>query len=153
MSLTIIYFQKKGLFSLAWTSDNSPDFISREEAWKLYIKKLQEEANYLLNSPDNVEICSCNDCIVSIRLLLVVVFIQVNQMNHFLIRFWLEPDIVMSFIALLMVLQLQSLSLFFAQTNIFSFIKVSNSKYVSKQLALQSRQDLKILILTLLFSV
>ena len=75
MSLKILYFQKKGLFSLAWTSDNSPDFISREEAWKLYIKKLQEEANYLLNSPDNVEICSCNDCIVSIRVLLVVVFI------------------------------------------------------------------------------
>ena len=58
--------QKKGLFSVGWT-DDSPDFISREEAWKLYIKKLQDEANYLLNSPDNTEICSCEECIVSLE--------------------------------------------------------------------------------------
>ena len=57
--------QKKGLFSVGWSGDNSPDFISREEAWKMYIKKLQDEANYLLNSPDNAEICCCEECIVS----------------------------------------------------------------------------------------
>ena len=39
--------------------------ISREEAWKLYIQKLQDEANYLLNSPDTTDICCCKDCIVS----------------------------------------------------------------------------------------
>lgn len=60
--------QKKGLFSLGWGADNSPDFISREEAWKLYIKKLQDEANYLLNSPDQAEICSCEDCIFEYEL-------------------------------------------------------------------------------------
>ena len=36
-----------------------------EEAWKLYIRKLQDESNYLLNTPDSTEICCCEDCIVS----------------------------------------------------------------------------------------
>ena len=57
--------QKAGLFSVSWRSNDAPDLISREEAWKLYIQKLQDEANYLLNSPDNTDICCCKDCIVS----------------------------------------------------------------------------------------
>ena len=52
---------------MSWSSTDAqtPDFISRDEAWKLYIQKLQDEANYLLNSPDGSEICCCKDCIVS----------------------------------------------------------------------------------------
>ena len=64
-----VNLQKKGLFSVSWSSTDAqtPDFISREEAWKLYIQKLQDEANYLLNSPDGADICCCKDCIVSSR--------------------------------------------------------------------------------------
>lgn len=39
----------------------------------MYIKKLQDEANYLLNSPDNAEICSCEECIVSLTCILTLV--------------------------------------------------------------------------------
>jgi len=58
--------QATGLFSLSWSGSGSSglDIISRKEAWKLYIRKLQDESNYLLNSPDNTEICCCEDCIV-----------------------------------------------------------------------------------------
>jgi len=62
--------QAAGLFSLSWSSLGSPgpEVISREEAWKLYIRKLQDESNYLLNSPDNTEICCCEDCIAEYEL-------------------------------------------------------------------------------------
>jgi len=62
--------QATGLFSLKWSGEDGsgPDIISREEAWKLYIKKLQDESNYLLNSPDNTEICCCEDCIAEYEL-------------------------------------------------------------------------------------
>ena len=65
--MTTLVLQKKGLFSVSWSSSDArtPDLISREEAWKLYIQKLQDEANYLLNSPDSTDICCCKDCIVS----------------------------------------------------------------------------------------
>jgi len=57
--------QPPGLFSLAWAGGDSddPEVISREEAWKLYIKKLQDESNYLLPTPDAQEICVCQDCL------------------------------------------------------------------------------------------
>lgn len=57
--------QPPGLFSLAWAGGDSddPEVISREEAWKLYIKKLQDESNYLLPTPDTQEICVCQDCL------------------------------------------------------------------------------------------
>jgi len=60
--------QATGLFSLSWSGSSGPDIISREEAWKLYIRKLQDESNYLLNSPDNTEICCCEDCIAEYEL-------------------------------------------------------------------------------------
>jgi len=65
--------QPPGLFSLAWAGGDSddPEVISREEAWKLYIKKLQDESNYLLPTPDTQEICVCQDCLVCIRISLL----------------------------------------------------------------------------------
>ena len=43
--------------------------LSREEAWALYLAKLEEEANYF-SVGDSVEsdtdICTCHTCIVSI---------------------------------------------------------------------------------------
>ena len=51
-----------------FTNSAVPDTISREEAWKLYIKKLQDEANYLLNTPDTTEICCCAECIAEYEL-------------------------------------------------------------------------------------
>ena len=68
LALLILIFytvQATGLFSLNWSGEDGPDQISREEAWKLYIRKLQDESNYLLNTPDSTEICCCEDCIVS----------------------------------------------------------------------------------------
>jgi len=57
--------QPPGLFSIAWAGGDScdPEVISREEAWKLYIRKLQDESNYLLPTPDTQEICVCEDCL------------------------------------------------------------------------------------------
>ena len=44
-------------------------YLSREEAWALYLTKLEEEANYFSVGesvePDN-DICTCHTCIVSI---------------------------------------------------------------------------------------
>ena len=44
-------------------------YLSREEAWALYMAKLEEEANYF-SVGDSVEpdtdICTCHTCIVSI---------------------------------------------------------------------------------------
>ena len=44
-------------------------YLSREEAWALYLAKLEEEANYF-SVGDSVEpdsdICTCHTCIVSI---------------------------------------------------------------------------------------
>ena len=41
--------------------------LTREEAWQLYLTKLEEEANYL-TVPEEVEedICTCHTCIVSV---------------------------------------------------------------------------------------
>lgn len=57
--------QPPGLFSIAWAGGDSsdPEVISREQAWKLYIRKLQDESNYLLPTPDSQEICVCQDCL------------------------------------------------------------------------------------------
>ena len=45
-------------------------YLSREEAWALYLAKLEEEANYFSVEdsvePDN-DICTCHTCIVSSR--------------------------------------------------------------------------------------
>ena len=45
-------------------------YLSREEAWALYLAKLEEEANYFSVEdsvePDN-DICTCDTCIVSSR--------------------------------------------------------------------------------------
>ena len=45
-------------------------YLSREEAWALYLAKLEEEANYFSVEdsvePDN-DICTCRTCIVSVR--------------------------------------------------------------------------------------
>ena len=42
--------------------------LTREEAWQLYLTKLEEEANYL-TVPEEVEedICTCPTCIVSVN--------------------------------------------------------------------------------------
>jgi len=57
--------EKRSLFSSALRLGQSrpTEVLSREEAWKLYLLKLQEEANYLLPCPDKDEICLCKQCI------------------------------------------------------------------------------------------
>jgi len=60
--------QAGGMFSVIWGGGQAPKLISREEAWKIYIKKLQEESNYLLASPDKEEICCCQECIMEYEL-------------------------------------------------------------------------------------
>ena len=46
-------------------------YLSREEAWVLYLSKLEEEANYFsvtdTSDTDN-DICTCHTCIVSNKL-------------------------------------------------------------------------------------
>ena len=41
--------------------------LSREEAWHLYLAKLEEEANYfsVSDSSEETELCTCQTCIVS----------------------------------------------------------------------------------------
>ena len=41
--------------------------LSREEAWHLYLAKLEEEANYfsVSESSEETELCTCQTCIVS----------------------------------------------------------------------------------------
>ena len=43
--------------------------LTREEAWHLYLAKLEEEANYFSVSEreEEPDICTCHTCIVSIR--------------------------------------------------------------------------------------
>ena len=45
-------------------------YLSREEAWTLYLAKLEEEANYFSVGEPGAEaepdICTCHTCIVSI---------------------------------------------------------------------------------------
>ena len=52
-------------------------YLSREEAWALYLAKLEEEANYF-SVGDSVEpdsdICTCHTCIVSIMTLIIRIF-------------------------------------------------------------------------------
>ena len=40
--------------------------LTREEAWHLYLNKLEEEANYfsVSDNSDEPDICTCNTCIV-----------------------------------------------------------------------------------------
>ena len=38
--------------------------LSREEAWQLYLMKMEEESNYLRVEEEQDEICSCPQCIV-----------------------------------------------------------------------------------------
>ena len=44
--------------------------LTREEAWHLYLAKLEEEANYfsVSDSSEETDICTCQTCIVSVRL-------------------------------------------------------------------------------------
>jgi len=39
--------------------------LSREEAWQLYLMKMEEESNYLRVEEEQDEICSCPQCIAS----------------------------------------------------------------------------------------
>ena len=45
-------------------------YLTREEAWEMYLAKMEEEANYFTvtenDAPDNdADICTCQTCIVS----------------------------------------------------------------------------------------
>ena len=50
----------------------SPEYhLSREEAWQLYLAKLDDEANYFTVSDkyesESEQLCTCQTCIVSIH--------------------------------------------------------------------------------------
>ena len=49
-------------------------FLTREEAWQMYLNKLDEEANYFtVTEETEEEICTCTTCIVSRNILLWII--------------------------------------------------------------------------------
>ena len=46
------------------TEEGSYVVLSREEAWQMYLAKLDEEANYFTEEEPGKDICSCQQCVV-----------------------------------------------------------------------------------------
>ena len=58
--------------------------LTREEAWQLYLTKLEEEANYL-TVPEEAEedICTCPTCIVSLKkhFMALSAYLEIDQLH------------------------------------------------------------------------
>ena len=69
-------------------------YLSREEAWALYLAKLEEEANYF-SVGDSVEpdsdICTCHTCIVSIMMTSII---RIFSLEHKSAIYKCENDVL-----------------------------------------------------------
>ena len=67
----ILFFKKGPLFCSPFRRRRKKrkieeTYLTREEAWQMYLNKLDEEANYFtVKEEEEEDICTCSNCIVS----------------------------------------------------------------------------------------